>query len=159
MSNCLYFLQIKEFEQVVYYVCFRITQSCSGHLHDLIGELLITQESQAQSLDGTQNMVFDRAMTFANWLRDHYPSFKRFRDVDEKTVIEFMAKKTASCQSNTIQALLSALRKLQEGLTEINWIRESIVPVEWAVNSHNIPRGVYGIEDAEAIIKPGGCGQ
>ena len=64
-----------------------------------------------------------------------------------------MAEKTATCQPNTIQALLAALRKLQEGLLAMRWIREPIVPAEWAVDGHNVPRGAYSLEDAEAIIK------
>ena len=67
--------------------------------------------------------------------------------------IEFMAEKTATCQPNTVQALLSALRKLQEGLLALGWIHERIVPAEWAVDGHNIPRGAYTLEEAEAIIK------
>jgi integrase len=103
--------------------------------------------------DGTQNTVFDRAMTFANWLKERHPNIKRFRDVDEETVREFMAAKTVDCRSNTVQALLSALRKLQEGLLEMKWIRDPIVPEEWEVDGHNIPRGAYPVGDAEAIIK------
>lgn len=103
--------------------------------------------------DGTQNTVFDRAMTFANWLKEYHPDIKLFRDVDDEIVRDFMAEKTAECQPNTVQALLSALRKLQEGLLAMKWIREPVVPDEWAVDGHNIPRGAYTLEDAEAIIQ------
>jgi len=103
--------------------------------------------------DGTQNTVFDRAMTLANWLQKNYPDIRLFRDVDEEIVIEFMAGKTADCQPNTVQALLSALRKLQEGLLALGWIHERIVPDEWAVDGHNIPRGSYTLEDAKHIIE------
>ena len=91
---------------------------------------------------GTQNTVFDRAMTFANWLTDNHLEIRLFRDLDEEIVIEFMAEKTATCQPNTIQALLAALRKLQEGLLAMRWIREPIVPAEWAVDGHNVRRGL-----------------
>ncbi len=66
--------------------------------------------------DGTYNTVFDRAMTFANWVKETYPDIRRFRDIDEEIVTEFMAVKTDLCEPNTVRALLSALRKLQEGL-------------------------------------------
>ena len=102
--------------------------------------------------DGTRNTVFDRAMTFANWLDDNHPDIRIFRQVDEDIVTEFMAEKTELCEPNTVKALLSALRKLQEGLLGMGWIREQIVPAEWAVNGHNIPRGAYTLDDAEAII-------
>ena len=106
--------------------------------------------------DGTQNTVFDRAMTFANWLEENYPDIQLFRDVDEEIVREFMAEKTADCQPTTIQALLSALRKFQEGLLAMGWIRQPIVPAEWAVDGHNLPRGAYALEEAEAIVTRAG---
>ena len=103
--------------------------------------------------DGTQDTVFDRAMTFANWLKENYPDIKLFGDVDEEHLIEFMMWKTETCQSNTVKAMLSAIRKLEEGLTAMNWIREPIVPTEWAVDGHNIPRGAYTPDEARRIIE------
>ena len=63
---------------------------------------------------GTQNTVFDRAMTFANWLRENHPDIRLFREVDEEILIEFMAEKTVDCQPNTIQARSVTLKGIAE---------------------------------------------
>ncbi len=43
------------------------------------------------------------------------------------------------------------LKKLQEGLYALNWIREDMVPTEWQVIGRNPPRGPYAAEEAAAI--------
>ena len=46
---------------------------------------------------GYQDTVFDRAITFTNWLKAHYPQVRLFKDVDSEMTTEFLAEKTETC--------------------------------------------------------------
>ena len=100
---------------------------------------------------GYRNTVFDRAVTFTNWLREQYPAIRLFRDVDHEMTAEFLGEKAETCTPDTIRTLLATLKKLQEGLYALNWIHEDIVPTEWQVSGRNPPRGPYAIDEARAI--------
>ena len=50
-----------------------------------------------------------------------------------------------------MRTLLATLKKLQEGLYALNWIREDIVPAEWQVSGRNPPRGPYALDEAKAL--------
>ncbi len=101
---------------------------------------------------GTFNAVFDRAITLTNWLDVEYPGLKLFRNVKPEMTIEFLREKSMTCTTNTLQALVAALRKLQEGLHAMNWISEDIVPEGWSVEGVDRPRGAYSPNEAMAII-------
>ena len=101
---------------------------------------------------GTFNAVFDRAITFTNWLDVEYPGLKLFRNVKPEMTMEFLREKSMTCTTNTLQALVAALRKLQEGLHAMNWISEDIVPEGWSVEGVDRPRGAYSPNEAMAII-------
>lgn len=101
---------------------------------------------------GTFNAVFDRAMTFTNWLDVKYPGLKLFRNVEREMTIEFLIEKSATCTPNTLQTLVAALRKLQEGLHAMNWICEDIVPEDWKVQGVEQPRGAYAPHEADDIV-------
>ena len=92
---------------------------------------------------GYRNTVFDRAITFTNWLHEQYPAVRLFREVDHEMTAEFLSEKAATCTPDTVRTLLATLKKLQEGLYALNWIHEDIVPAEWQVNGRNPPRGLY----------------
>src|SRR5512147_913626 len=92
---------------------------------------------------GYRNTVFDRAITFTHWLHEQYPAIRLFRDVDHEMTAEFLGEKAEMCTPDTVRALLATLKKFQEGLYALNWIREDIVPMEWQVNGRNPPRGPY----------------
>jgi integrase len=100
---------------------------------------------------GYRNTVFDRAVTFTHWLREEYPDVRLFRDVDHEMTVEFLAEKAETCTPDTVRTLLATLKKLQEGLYALNWIREDIVPAEWQVIGRNPPRGPYAADEAKAI--------
>jgi integrase len=100
---------------------------------------------------GYRNTVFDRAVTFTHWLREEYPAVRLFRDVDHEMTAEFLGEKAETCTPDTVRTLLATLKKLQEGLYLMNWIREDIVPAEWQVIGRNPPRGPYVREEAKAI--------
>jgi hypothetical protein len=50
-----------------------------------------------------------------------------------------------------LRILLATLKKLQEGLYVMNWIRADIVPAEWQVSGHTPPRGPYAVDEARAL--------
>jgi len=100
---------------------------------------------------GYRNTVFDRAVTFTNWLREQYPTVRLFRAVDHEMTAEFLGEKAATCTPDTVRTLLATLKKLQEGLYALNWIRADIVPAEWQVSRRNPPRGPYAPDEAKAI--------
>jgi len=79
---------------------------------------------------GYRNTVFDRAVTFTNWLREQYPTVRLFREVDHEMTAEFLGEKAETCTPDTVRTLLATLKKLQEGLYVMNWIQEDIVPTE-----------------------------
>ena len=101
---------------------------------------------------GTFNAVFDRAVTFTNWLDMRYPGLKIFLNVEREMTAEFLQEKSLMCTTNTLQALVAALRKLQEGLHAMNWIGEDIVPEDWKVQGAERPRGAYAPAEAAAIM-------
>ncbi len=100
---------------------------------------------------GYKNTVFDRAVTFTHWLREQYPTVRLFREVDREMTAEFLGEKAETCTPDTVRTLLATLKKLQEGLYAMNWIREDIVPTEWQVIGRNPPRGPYAADEAKAI--------
>jgi integrase len=100
---------------------------------------------------GYRNTVFDRAVTFTHWLREEYPTVRLFRDVDHEMTAEFLGEKAETCTPDTVRTLLATLKKLQEGLYALNWIRKDIVPTEWQVIGRNPPRGPYAIDEAQAL--------
>jgi integrase len=100
---------------------------------------------------GYRNTVFDRAVTFTHWLHEEYPAVRLFRDVDHEMTAEFLSEKAATCTPDTVRTLLATLKKLEEGLYALNWIREDLVPQEWRVIGRNPPRGSYAVEEARAI--------
>jgi hypothetical protein len=73
---------------------------------------------------GYRNTVFDRAVTFTHWLREQYPTVHLFREVDHEMTAEFLGEKTEICTPDTVCTLLATLKKLQEGLYALNWLRE-----------------------------------
>jgi len=100
---------------------------------------------------GYRNTVFDRAVTFTNWLREQYPTIRLFHEVDRELTAEFLGEKVETCTPDTVRTLLATLKKLQEGLYALNWIREDIVPAEWQVVGRNPPRGPYAPDEAKAL--------
>jgi integrase len=100
---------------------------------------------------GYKNTIFDRAITFTNWLKDQYPQVRLFREVDRGMTAEYLGEKSATCTPDTLRTLLTTLRKLQEGLWTMNWLTEDIVPDEWIVGGRNPPRGPYAFDEAKAI--------
>jgi integrase len=100
---------------------------------------------------GYRNTVFDRAVTFTNWLREEYPTVHLFREVEHEMTAEFLGEKAETCTPDTVRTLLATLKKLQEGLCALNWIREDIVPPEWQVSGRNPPRGPYAPDEAKAL--------
>ena len=65
---------------------------------------------------GYKNTVFDRAITFTNWLKDQYPQVRLFREVEREMTAEYLGEKAETCTPDTIRTLLTTLKKLQEGL-------------------------------------------
>ena len=64
---------------------------------------------------------------------------------------EFLGEKAETCTPDTVRTLLATLKKLQEGLYALNWIREDIVPAEWQVSGRNPPRGPYASDEAKVL--------
>ena len=103
---------------------------------------------------GEFNTVFDKSLTFAHWIDDHYPTVSLFREITPEIVAEFLAEKSQMCHVSYVKTMLSALRKLQEGLLVRSWIPEKIVLNEWRVDDqgqHQMPRGAYALEEAHAL--------
>jgi integrase len=100
---------------------------------------------------GTFNTVFKRAITYTNWLIAEYPGLRFFRDVDDEMTTEFLNEKSETCQADTAQTLIATLRKLQEGLYTLNWIKADLVSADWRVEDHHKPRGPYTSDEAAAI--------
>ncbi len=102
---------------------------------------------------GTFNTVFERAITYTNWLVAEYPGLRFFTEVDDEMTTEFLNEKYETCQTDTVQTLIATLRKLQEGLYAMNWIRADLVSADWEVDDHHEPRGPYTLDEATAIWK------
>jgi integrase len=100
---------------------------------------------------GYRNTVFDRAVTFTNLLREQYPAVRLFREVDHEMTAKFLGEKAEMCTPDTVRTLLATLKKLQEGLYALNWIREDLVPAEWQIVGRNPPRGPYAMDEAKAL--------
>lgn len=96
-------------------------------------------------------MQAHRAITFTHWLREQYPTVRLFRDVDREMTAEFLGEKAETCTPDTVRTLLATLKKLQEGLYAMNWIREDIVPAEWQISGRNPPRGPYVPDEVIAL--------
>ncbi len=52
---------------------------------------------------------------------------------------DFLHEKSATYTSSTMQTLVAALRKLQEGLCPMRWIKCDIVPAEWRRDDDHQP--------------------
>ena len=102
---------------------------------------------------GYKNLVFDRAITFTNWLRDQYPHIRLFRDVDDEITAEYLNEKAETYTPDTLRTALATLKKLQEGLYTMNWIKADIVPADWPIEGRNPPRGPYAPMEAQAISR------
>jgi hypothetical protein len=61
---------------------------------------------------GYKNLVFDRAITFTNWLHDQYPHVRLFRDVDGEMTAEYLNEKAETCTPDTLRTALATLKKL-----------------------------------------------
>jgi integrase len=143
------------------------TTSWRGQIHRVLQAIDCTGQSKyaakqvqgwkpGRAIDGVysfgyKNTVFDRAITFTNWLKDQYPQVRLFREVDREMTAEYLGEKAETCTSDTLRTLLTTLRKLQEGLWAMNWITDDIVPVEWIVEGRNPPRGPYAFDESKAI--------
>ena len=100
---------------------------------------------------GTFTTVFKRAITYTNWLVEEYPGLRFFENVDRDMTDEFLNEKSATCQTDTVQTLIATLRKLQEGLYAMNWIKTDLVSPDWRVEDHHQPRGPYELAEATAL--------
>jgi site-specific recombinase XerD len=100
---------------------------------------------------GTFTTVFKRAITYKNWLVEQYPGLRLFEDVDRDMTDEFLNEKSETCQMDTVQTLIATLRKLQEGLYAMNWIKDDLVTADWRVEDDQQPRGPYELAEATAL--------
>jgi site-specific recombinase XerD len=64
---------------------------------------------------------------------------------------EFLGEKAETCTPDTVRTLIATLKKLQEGLYALNWIREDLVPAEWQVIRRNPPCGPHAMDEAKAL--------
>jgi hypothetical protein len=64
---------------------------------------------------------------------------------------EFLNEKDETCQTDTVQTLMATLRKLQEGLSAMNWIKSDLVSTDWRVEADHQPRGPYELDEATAL--------
>ena len=100
---------------------------------------------------GTFTTVFKRAITYKNWLVEEYPGLRFFEEIDHEMTTEYLNEKSETCQTETVQTIVATLRKLQEGLYAMNWIKSDIVPGDWHVDDDHQPRGPYAPDEAAAI--------
>jgi integrase len=100
---------------------------------------------------GTFTTVFKRAITYKNWLIEEYPGLRFFEEIDYEMTTEYLNEKAETCQTDTVQTIVATLRKLQEGLYAMNWIKADIVPTDWRVDDDHQPRGPYAPDEATAI--------
>jgi hypothetical protein len=77
---------------------------------------------------GTFTTVFKRAITYKNWLVEEYPWLRFFEEIDYEMTTEYLNEKAETRQPDTVQTIVATLRKLQEGLYAMNWIKSDIVP-------------------------------
>jgi hypothetical protein len=63
---------------------------------------------------GYKNSAFDRAITFTNWLDEHYPDLRLFREVDQGIVAEYLLVKTETCTPDTVRTLIATMQKLRK---------------------------------------------
>jgi hypothetical protein len=97
--------------------------------------------------------VFDRAITFTNWLRDQYLHVRLFRDVEGEMTAEYLNEKAETGTPDTLRTTLATLKKLQEGSYAMNWIKADLVPADWPIEGRNPPRGSYAPLEAQAISR------
>jgi integrase len=101
---------------------------------------------------GTFTTVFKRAITYKNWLIEEYPGLRFLEDVDYEMTTEYLNEKSETCQTDTVQTIVATLRKLQEGLYAMNWIKADIVPADWRTEGdEHQPRGPYELAEATAL--------
>jgi len=100
---------------------------------------------------GTFTTVFKRAITYKNWLVEEYPGLRFLEEIDDEMTTEYLNEKAETCQADTMQTIVATLRKLQEGLYAMNWIKADIVPADWRVDDDHQPRGPYAPDEAAAI--------
>ena len=100
---------------------------------------------------GTFTTVFQRAITYTNWLVEEYPGLRFFEEIDRDMTDEFLNEKSATCQTDIVQSLIATLRKLQEGLYAMNWIKADLVSPDWRVEDDHQPRGPYELAEATAL--------
>jgi integrase len=100
---------------------------------------------------GAFTTVFKRAITYKNWLIEEYPGLRFFEEIDYEMTTAYLNEKSETCQTDTIQTIVATLRKLQEGLYAMNWIKADIVPGDWHVDDDHQPRGTYAPAEAVAI--------
>ncbi|CAG0933959.1 hypothetical protein TFLX_03293 [Thermoflexales bacterium] len=100
---------------------------------------------------GTFTTVFKRAITYKNWLVEEYPGLRFFEEIDDEMTTEYLNEKSETSQKDTVQTIVATLRKLQEGLYAMNWIKADIVPGGWRVDDDHQPRGPYAPDEAAAI--------
>jgi integrase len=100
---------------------------------------------------GTFTTVFKRAITYKNWLIEEYPGLRFFEEIDYEMTTEYLNEKAETCQTDTVQTIVATLRKLQEGLYAMNWIKADIVPTDWRVDDDHQPRGPYAPDESTAI--------
>lgn len=67
---------------------------------------------------GYKNLVFDRAITFTNWLRDQYPHIRLFREVDNEMTAEYLNEKAARSveYGQALRFILSSGARINEAL-------------------------------------------
>jgi integrase len=103
---------------------------------------------------GTFTTVFKRAITYKNWLIEEYPGLRFFEEIDDEMTTEYLNEKAETCQTDTVQTIVATLRKLQEGLYAMNWIKADIISGDWrAEGDDHQPRGPYAPDEATVIAQ------
>jgi integrase len=101
---------------------------------------------------GTFTTIFKRAITYKNWLVEEYPGLRFLEEIDDEMTTEYLNEKAETCQADTMQTIVATLRKLQEGLYAMNWIKADIVPADWRIeDDDHQPRGPYAPDEAVAL--------
>jgi hypothetical protein len=95
--------------------------------------------------------VFKRAITYKNWPVEEYPGLRFFDEIDNKMTTEYLNVKAETCQTDTVRTIVAPLRKLQEGLYAMNWIKTDLVSADWRVEDNHQPRGPYELAEATAL--------
>ena len=69
----------------------------------------------------------------------------------QRPTTEYLNEKSETCQTDTVQTIVAILRKLQEGLYAMNWIKPDLVSADWRVEDDHQPRGPYAPDETAAI--------